>query len=105
MKEIIKDYLNRDEILLTKVGKAGPRQVDIKPGIYELVWEENGFKMLVDASSAGNIKPIQILETMLAEYGQTLAENALFITREETYTNGAMEGELIPLDQVGTETL
>ena len=60
--------------------------------------------MLVDASSGGNIKPIQIIEALLADCGELLQENALIVTREEVYTDTGTEErpELVPLDDVGT---
>ena len=42
--------------------------------------------MLLDASSAGNIKPIQVIEALLDQAGEKLQENALLITREDLYT-------------------
>lgn len=96
-------YLNKDEIWITKEGKRGLREVNIRPGIYSCKWEEDSLKLLVDASSAGNIKPIQIVETMLRDLGEELADNALLVTREETYANLAGEGEpmrLVPLGEV-----
>ena len=101
-------FLAKDAILITKEGKKGPRQVDIKPGIYSCKWEGNAdnekgcLQLLVDASSAGNIKPIQIVESLLADYGETLAENALLVTREETYANLGTEEDsrLVPLGEV-----
>lgn len=96
-------FLKKEEIFITKEGKKGLRQVNIRSGIYCCKWEKDAFHMLVDASSAGNIKPVQVISAMLKDLGETLAENALFITREETYTNLAKEGEpvnLVPLGKV-----
>ena len=71
---------------------------------------------MVDASSSGNIKPVQVIEAMLAEQGESLQENALMITREEVYAEMpssydaaaserilvTSERVLVPLDAVGT---
>lgn len=101
----VERLLAKEQILITKEGKKGKgdRAVDIKPGIYELNWEKNAFHMLVDASSAGNIKPIQIIEALFADNGEILAENALLVTREDTYTNIGDEGNrnLVSLDYIG----
>ena len=95
-------FLAKESIMIIKEGKKGPREVNIRPGIYECTYEENTFHFLVDASSAGNIKPIQIIEALLAECGEKLQENALRITREETYTNIGTEEErkLVPLGEI-----
>lgn len=96
------DFLAKEQILYTKETKKGTREIDLKAGIYELSWQDNHFTMLVDASSAGNIKPVQIIEALLAEHGEVLQENALLVTREDTFTNlGTTENpKLVPLDAV-----
>ncbi len=99
------EFLSKKEIVITKEGKKGKsdREVDIRSGIYSCTWEDDSLKLLVDASSAGNIKPIQIVEAMLKDLGEKLAPNALLITREETYANLAKDGtpmKLVPLGDV-----
>lgn len=79
-------FLAKEEILVTKETKKGSRQIDLRPGIYELIWQDSAFFMLVDASSAGNIKPAQVITALLGENGETLKENALLITREDVFT-------------------
>lgn len=79
-------FLARDSILYTKETKKGSRELDLKPGIFKLSWEDNRLFLLLDASSAGNIKPGQVVEALLAECGEALQENALLITREDIYT-------------------
>ena len=103
MAALLPDFLKKDHIIIKKETKKGTREVDLRPAIYKLAWEQEAFSMLVDASSAGNIKPIQVIEALLAECGESLQENALLITREEVYTNIGTEEEpsLIPLDEVG----
>ena len=103
INEKLSDFLAKEQILITKETKKGTREVDLKPGIYELSWQNDAFYMLVDASSAGNIKPSQIIEALLAENGEVLQENALLVTREETFTNIGTENErkLVPLDDIG----
>ncbi len=75
--------------------------MDLKEGIYRLSYEDGVFFMIVDASSGGNIKPVQIMEALLLQAGETLQENALAVTREEVYTQKKGENRLIPLDEIG----
>ena len=111
---VLPAFLDRKEILITKETKKGSREVDIRPGIYRLTMEcpysmeenpETGgsrsitLHMCVDASSGGNIKPVQIIEALLAEYGEQLQENALIVTREEVYMEE--ERRLVALDEIG----
>lgn len=97
----VERFLAREEILITKETKKGSREINLKEGIYEMNVTESGkLYLLVDASSAGNIKPIQVMEALFAESGETLQENALLVTREETYLKNDV-GELLPLDAIG----
>lgn len=104
MQDAVRSFLERDEILITKETKKGTREVNLRPGIYELTWEEDAFYMLVDASSAGNIKPIQVITALLADCGETLQENALLITREDVFTeNDVIESDVIESDVIKDE--
>lgn len=102
MAQALPRFLEKESIIITKEGKRGPREVDIRPGIYSCHWEQDALHLLVDASSAGNIKPAQILEALLRDYNETLAENALLITREELYgaVDSAGERRLLPLGEI-----
>lgn len=106
IESALKRFLEQEKILITKEGKKGTREVDLKSGIYELTWKENALHMLVDASSAGNIKPIQIVEALFAENQEPLPENALLVTREDTFTDIGTETEhkLVSLDAVGMDS-
>lgn len=124
-------FLAKEKIPYTKETKKGRREFDLKPGIYELTYSEaendktgmpfldgkpffhgksffygkSFFHMLLDASSAGNIKPGQVIEAFLSENGEVLQENALLITREELYTNIGTEEEprLVALSDICNE--
>ena len=106
-EQVLDAFLRREEILITKVTKKGTREVNLKPGIHMIDWDsqKEEFHMILDASSAGNIKPIQVIEAMIAPYGRQLAENALQITREEVYTNIGTEDRpiAVPLGEIGTD--
>lgn len=94
-------FLAREEILITKETKKGSREINLKEGIYEMkVTDSDSLYLLVDASSAGNIKPIQVIEALFTENGETLPENALLVNREETYLRNDA-GDLLPLDAIG----
>ena len=107
IQSAIREFLDLPEILYTKEGKKGSREINLRDGIYKLDWkpEDNALQMILDASSAGNIKPVQVLEALLDRYGQSLLENALQILRVETYTaleaDSAGERRLISMDEVG----
>lgn len=108
--EQLADFYAQPEILITKETKKNTLTLDIRPGIYELQAdpESRTIHMLVDASSSGNIKPAQILEAYAALHGETLAENAFTVHRNDTYLNLAAEGEprqLVSMDAIGSQIL
>ncbi len=107
MEEALADFMKRDAIPIVKETKKSVRQVDLKPGIHELFWEDGALHMLVDASSGGNIKPAQILQALLADHGETLKENALLITREDVYTAVETDGShrLVSLNDIGMDDM
>lgn len=103
----IVDFMSQSNILITKETKKNTLEVDLKPGIYEFKANEDGsLYLFVDASSGGNIKPIAVIEALLNQYGESLQENACFITREETYMNLSKDEEkpeFVPLDAIGRD--
>ena len=104
LKSAVECFLKRDEIWITKETKKGSREINLKEGIYEMkTVDADSLYLLVDASSAGNIKPIQVVESLFAENGENLPENALMVTREETYLRNDA-GELLPLDAIGYDS-
>ena len=108
---ILPQFLAKDPILITKETKKGSREVDLKQGIYRITCENGVLKMLVDASSGGNIKPVQVVEAILKEAGEVLQENALLITREDVYTcretkdsSASSASKLVSLDEIGVDS-
>lgn len=85
-QQMCDNLLKRDEIMITKETKRGTREVNLRPGIYKLDWDSDGFYMLLDASSSGNIKPAQVMEAMFSDNGYFLQTNSLLVTREDVFT-------------------
>lgn len=107
LQNALAEFLSKDEIIITKETKKGTREVNLRQGIYELTWQDDFFFMLLDASSAGNIKPSQVISAFLEDCGEKLKENALLITREDVFTNLG-EGEnhkFVSLGEIGSEEL
>lgn len=98
-------FMDQDTILITKKTKRGTAEIDLKPAIYNAEVKNNTISLLVNASSEGNIKPTLVLEAFSAFLGEELQENALLITREETFGSRANEDgleEFVPLSDFGT---
>ncbi len=90
---LLPEFLARESIPYIKETKKGSRELDLKSGIYEMSWDGGAFSLLLDASSAGNIKPGQVVEALLEQGGEKLQENALLITREDVYTRRELPGD------------
>ncbi|MCM1045954.1 MAG: TIGR03936 family radical SAM-associated protein [Candidatus Gastranaerophilales bacterium] len=103
MESALADFMGKDTIPFVKQTKKSVREVDLKPGIYELTWDGSAFHMLLDASSGGNIKPVQVLTALFGEHKEQLKENALSVTREDTFTEVIEHGErhFVPLEEIG----
>ena len=104
-QERLKTFLDSKSILIMKETKKSTLEIDLKPGIYDYKIKEDSIYLLVNASSAGNIKPAMIIDAFLNANNETIPENALIITREDTYTDiGTQENpKLVPLSAIGEE--
>lgn len=104
---VVSDFLGQNKIIVTKKTKKSESTFDMKPYIYACSYNEknNTISLTVDASSAGNIKPVLVVKALFDYSGQELDEFGLLITREETYTNvGTSEDvQLKPLGFIGSE--
>ncbi len=98
-------FLKSDTIPYEKETKKGSVTLDLKPAIYELQIKEDGsIYMLVNASSSGNIKPAMVLDAYLSAQNEHLMENALLITREDTFQwNPADSARLLSMGEIGEE--
>lgn len=92
-------FMNQAQIIVTKATKKGTAEIDLKPAIYEYKVTDDSIYLLVNASSEGNIKPTLVMDAFAAFCGIQMAENALMITREETY--GSKDGKFVPLAEFG----
>ncbi len=60
-------------------------EIDIKPGIYDLSMDKDRLYCLVDASSAGNIRPMEVLGAIYEKAGLALDPLDIQIIRTDTY--------------------
>ena len=106
-KSHLSEFYSGEFIPITKETKKSTLDMDIKPSIYELKLCQDAIYMLLQTGSEKNIKPSMVLEAFLGMHGEQIKENALLITREETYMNiGTDENiELVPLDEICMESV
>lgn len=88
-------FLSKDYIMVEKQTKKNTLEIDIRPGIYALKPSsyrgQDCLYMLVNASSAGNIKPTMVIETLFAECGLPFEASIVSVIREDTYLNKGTE--------------
>lgn len=96
----VNDFLNQESITILKQTKKNEIEFDLKPHIYSFLFDGEKYTMLVDASSAGNIKPMTVIE----EYGKycnlPITSSHYQIVRNEIYTNDE-NGQMVPLESLG----
>lgn len=101
------DFFGQKEIVVTKQTKKSETTFDMKPFLFECLYEEEKEAVIltVNASSSGNIKPTLVMKAFYDKNGVAFDEYALLITREETYINAgtAEEMRLEPLGFVGSD--
>lgn len=101
----VQDFYGQRTIPYTKTTKKSVIELDLKEGIYEMNADaESAIRMLVCASSSGNIKPSMVFEKFCQFAGLDISPSACQVTRLETYTDLAGEGEphrFVPLSEAG----
>ena len=87
-------FYGQKQIPYTKETKKSVVEMDVKQGLYEIKADEDGsIRMLVNASSSGNIKPTMVFEKFCEFVDVEIPTSAYQVTRLETYTDLAKEGE------------
>ncbi|MBR1691469.1 MAG: TIGR03936 family radical SAM-associated protein [Lachnospiraceae bacterium] len=105
VREAFEAFREKQQILITKKTKKGEKELDIAPSIYEMRLTDDGIYLLVDASSAGNIKPGLVIQALYEQNQTQLGEFDLLITREDTYVAREEDGKVVylPLDAIGED--
>ena len=101
LSEAVAEFLSREEVLYTKQTAKSVIERNLKKAVYALkAMDERTIYMLVDASSAGNVKPGAVVECLAGFYGKKYDSNAIQVTREDTFTDTS-DGGYISLGRVG----
>lgn len=102
LSEAVSEFLSREEVLYTKQTAKSVIERNLKEAVYELkAMDKRTVYMLVDASSAGNVKPGAVIECLAGFYGKTYDANAIQVTREDTFTDAPNGEGFISLGEVG----
>lgn len=96
------DMVEADEIMILKKTKKSEQLTDIRPGMYDLRFDDGILYMTVDASSAGNIKPDTVVRAICDRMKTDRDSLSLSVLRTEIYGRDS-EGRLKPLIDFGTD--
>ena len=95
------DFLSQSQINIIKQTKKNEIEFDLRPHIFEFEYDDD-YKMLIDASSSGNIKPMTVIEEYARFCGTEICASKYQIIREEIYMRN--EGsEFVPLLSPGED--
>lgn len=101
LTEAVAKFHAASEVLHTKKTAKSTIERNLKEAVYELnAIDKRSLYMLVDASSAGNVKPGAVVECLGGFYGKEYDSNTIQVTREDTFTDNPAGG-YISLGEVG----
>ena len=99
LQEAVTKLLSMKGVIITKETKKNTLDIDIRPYIYELSATEDTISMFVDASSANNVKPAFVVDSLYRISGEEHGEFDFWIQREDTYCLNRKK-KFVPLDQI-----
>lgn len=105
-RSAIEAFLSEEHIMVEKQTKKSVLEIDLKPAIYDFRLSSYQMKdclyLMVNASSAGNIKPAMVMEALCGRLNLPFDGSQMVITREDTYLNRGTEEKpvFVPMDVV-----
>lgn len=81
LEQAIASLLRQENILVTKTTKSGEKQVDIRPQIVNLVYENGALIFAVTAGSENNLKPDLLTATVFAAANLAYQRESVTIKR------------------------
>ena len=103
-EKAVSDLMSKDDITVIKRSKKSEKEINIRPLIFELKWDNDPaiFEMLISSGSIDNIKP-ELVMNALAENEGIPEELKFSAKRIDQYTY--LEENLISLDDIGKEII
>ncbi len=92
-----------EQITILKKTKKNELEIDIRPAIFDISYEDGKLILLVDSSSSGNIKPGLLLEKVCQDNEIVYNPLAFSIRRLEMYTKDSANGTLVAMDKIGED--
>ena len=104
-KEKFTEFLDQNEIIVTKKTKRSEKTVDIRPFIYKAEIQEDGIFMQLASASSNYTKPELVMDTFMKWMGEEPQEFAYLIERREVYADAGENNSprFVPLEDLGEE--
>lgn len=104
-KEKAAAFMKQSEILVVKKTKKNEKEVDIKPFIYDLHFNDEGIFLQLAAGSVKNTKPELVMEAFYQFCKKEFDSFSLLVHRLEVYADKGTETErkLISLENLGED--
>ena len=83
--EKIRAFLAQESVMIMRKTKRKEELTNIRPWIYDLRWENDGFSMLLSAGSVQNLKPEPVVDAYAAAQGIPAHEYRQYVCRTELY--------------------
>ncbi|MCR4727846.1 MAG: TIGR03936 family radical SAM-associated protein [Lachnospiraceae bacterium] len=100
LKLLLKKYDESPAVTFVKTTKSGEHTVNVKEFVFELsLKDENTLFAKLDASSSGNLKPLNFIDALLKLDNLDIKDYPFHILRKETYMRDEKEN-LVPLNHV-----
>lgn len=98
-------FLRDKEVLITKKTKKNEKEINIRPLVYELKFNNNSrvIDMLISSGSTDNIKPQNVLEALNITDNNGYDTDSFSIKRIDQYTT--VNGSFVSLDDMGCDIL
>ena len=86
LEEAVQRFLSEDEVQIQKQTKKTNAFIDLKPAVYHIEASDTdkSVTMLVNASSAGNIKPLYVVQALFSMYSAEVSPLDIMINRNDT---------------------
>ncbi|MCD8338199.1 MAG: TIGR03936 family radical SAM-associated protein [Lachnospiraceae bacterium] len=106
-KNSLADYFGREAIPVMKKTKRSEKEVDIRPMIYEWLFQDETVFLKLASGSVSNLKPELVMDTYLKSLGIEPDPFAYEINRCEIYADLGKENcrKLVSLYELGREIL
>ena len=102
-EDLLKKYNEAPAVTFIKTTKTGEHIINVKEFVFDIYLKDaDTLFVKVDASSAGNLKPANLIQALLNLDGKKAEDYPFHILRKDTYMRDSA-GNLVPLNKIDHE--